>query len=133
MELRLSYECIQMSLRLPISPIMKRSSMMQKHRPQCIFYSALTAKFRAGKCLCFFFCLSVTRFFSSFDNRLRIARVCFGRRSSGMALMTVRTRAMDLRMSWLRCVLAQCYPTFDMLVSVSSKMLTASYILLSFD
>ena len=47
------------------------------------FYSALTAYFLIGKCICLFFCFSVTRLASFFDSRLLIARVCFGRRSSG--------------------------------------------------
>ena len=46
-------------------------------------YSILTANFRAGKCVCFFFCFSVTRLASFLLRRRRIARVCFGRRSSG--------------------------------------------------
>jgi hypothetical protein len=46
-------------------------------------YSALTAYFLIGKCVCFFFCFCVTRLASFFDSRLLIARVCFGRRSSG--------------------------------------------------
>ena len=43
----------------------------------------LTAYFLIGKCVCFFFCFSVTIPASCLLNLLRIARVVFGRRSSG--------------------------------------------------
>jgi hypothetical protein len=45
--------------------------------------SALIAYFLMGKCVDFFFCFSVTLLASFLLNRLRIARVCFGRRSRG--------------------------------------------------
>ncbi len=43
-----------------------------------------TAYFLCGKCMECFRCFSVTMPASCFDNLLRMARVCFGRRSSGM-------------------------------------------------
>ena len=42
-----------------------------------------TANFLCGKCIDFFLCFSVTRLASCLFNRLRIALVCFGRRSNG--------------------------------------------------
>lgn len=42
-----------------------------------------TAYFLCGKCICLFFCFSDTNVASCFVNRLRIALVFFGRRSSG--------------------------------------------------
>lgn len=56
----------------------KRETPSQKHA------YALTAYFRWGKCVCFFFCFSVTREASCLVSLRRMARVCLGRRSRGV-------------------------------------------------
>ena len=76
----------------------------------------LIANFRWGKWIDLFLVLSNVFPLSCFDRRLRMARVCLGRRSRGryffplqkrrscarwLALMTVRTFAIDFRRSWL--------------------------------
>ena len=53
------------------------------HRPQDLLY-AFTAYFLSGKCMIFFFVLSVTFSRSCFVMRLLRALVCFGLRSSGL-------------------------------------------------
>ena len=97
----------------PSTPILKS---MLSEPPKLKFIHTLTANFLIGKCVARFFAFSLTIFDSCLLKRLRIARVFFGRRSSGryflclyrmrswerwLALMTVRTRATDLRRSWL--------------------------------
>jgi hypothetical protein len=58
----------------------------EKRTPRPRHAYALTAYFRWGKCVCFFFCFSVTSDASCLESLRRMARVCLGRRSRGAYL-----------------------------------------------
>ena len=97
MQIRELRELLEFACEEPLNPMQPRKCKhllrLQEHvsqvDPQHLHHASqirrtLTAKFRCGKCLDLFFDFWVTRLASSFVNRLLIARVCLGRRSSGM-------------------------------------------------